>query len=406
MLLSQLLSAEVQSFIHQHENDDVKQLVLKYKFIHGIPTNIIANQLSGRKKAKEKLPTYYHAQNIIYPPGINVEQSSSEQTAEYKANIFALYGDSLKDKSIVDLTGGLGIDSFYFSKIFNTVKYLDPNAKLLEITQHNHQQLGADNIEYSNTTAEEFLAKPEHKFDFAYIDPSRRASGNQKVHSLNDCEPNIVQLQDVIFKKADCLMIKASPLFDIQQGLKELKFVQKVFVVSVANECKELLFLARKNFVAEPEILAVNIFSNNRIDTFSFQFSMERETEILFAEPLNYLYEPNASILKAGAFKTLSERFNLKKLHPSTHLYTSNNLVENFPGRIFKIEAIVKAHPKILKEYFPEGKANIITRNYPLSVEELKKKSGLKNGGDKFLIAFSGMKAKYLVVASRLHSVT
>ena len=227
MLLSELLSDDVQSFIHQHENDDVKQLVLKHKLIHGISSSIIADQINGRRKAKEKLPTFYYTKGILYPPGVNVEQSSSEQTAVYKTGIFSQHHAELKNKTLVDLTGGLGIDSFFFSKVFKNVQYTEPNESLLEISKHNHHQLGADNIQHHHTTAEKFLSL-EHSFDYAYIDPSRRAAGNQKVYSLNNCEPNIVHLQDVIFEKANCLMIKTSPLFDIQQGLKELKFVPPV----------------------------------------------------------------------------------------------------------------------------------------------------------------------------------
>jgi 16S rRNA G966 N2-methylase RsmD len=399
---SDLLSSDVQSFLHQHENDDVKQLVLKHKLIRGISSNIIADQLNGRRKAKEKLSTFYHTKGIVYPPGVNVEQSSSDQTALYKASIFSQHDAQLRNKSLVDLTGGFGIDSYFFSKVFKDVDYIEPNESLLEISKHNHQQLDANTIHHHNTTAEAFLRKPEHTFDFVYIDPSRRAAGNQKVYSLIECEPNIVQLQEIIFAKASYLLIKTSPLFDIQQGLKELKFVQQVFVVSVENECKEVLFLCAKNFTGEPKIVTSNILSNNRIDSFSFLFSTERSAEASFSEPLSYLYEPNASILKAGAFKTIGNEFKVNKLHPSTHLYTSNELIENFPGRIFKVEAFVKPDPKTLKAFFPEGKANITTRNYPLSVEELKKKTGLKHGGDKFLIGFSGWKTKFLVLVEKV----
>ncbi|MEO7987934.1 MAG: SAM-dependent methyltransferase [Chryseolinea sp.] len=402
MSLRDLLSSDVQSFIHQHENDDVKQLVLKHKLIHGIPSNIIADQLNGRRKAKEKLSFLYETKGIVYPPGVNVEQSSSEQTARYKAAIFSQQDSELKNKSLVDLTGGFGVDGYFFSKVFKGVHYVEPNENLLEISKHNHQQFSANNIYYHNTTAEEFLASHKYPFDIAYIDPSRRAAGNQKVYSLNNCEPNIIQLQEVIFAKADCLLIKVSPLFDIQQGLKELKFVQQVFIVSVDNECKEVLFLCVKNFTGEPKIVASNILAGNRIDSFSFMFSTERSVEASFSEPLSYLYEPNASILKAGAFKTIGNEFKISKLHPSTHLYTSEHLIENFPGRIFKVETFVKADPKTLKDFFPEGKANITTRNYPLSVEELKKKTGLKDGGDKFLIGFSGSNTKFLVVANHV----
>jgi len=399
---SDLLSSEIQLFIHQHENDDIQQLVLKHKTIHGIASGVIADQLNGRRKSKEKLPTYYQTKDIVYPPGVNLEQCSSEQTAKYKANILAQHHLDLKEKSLVDLTGGFGVDSFFFSTIFKNVHYVELNQALLDAAKHNHHQLGANNIQYHLTSSEEFLKSQKHPFDFAYIDPSRRAAGNQKVYSLADCEPNIVSLQAGVFAKTDYLFIKASPLFDIQQGLKELRFVQTVFVVSVQNECKEVLFLCKENFTGEPQIVAVNILSNNEVDSFSFLFSNEQSAEVSFSEPLGYLYEPNASILKAGAFKTIGADFKIGKLHPSTHLYTADHLIENFPGRVFKIEEFVKPDPKIMKDHFPEGKANVTTRNYPLSVEELKKKTGLKDGGDKFLIGFSGVKSKFLAVATRI----
>jgi hypothetical protein len=376
-LLRDLLSSDVQAFIHQHENDDVKQLVLRHKSIHGVPANVIAEQIAGRKKAKEKLPTLYKTDGIVYPPGINVEQCSSESAANYKTNIIDQFniGGGFKDKTLADLTGGFGIDSFFFSGVFKDVHSVEPNQSLLNISKHNHHKLGANNIHYHNTKAEEFLVSKDTTFDFAFIDPSRRAAGNQKVYSLSDCEPNIVSLQDVVFARADYLLIKASPLFDIQQGLKELRFVQQVSVVSVGNECKELLFFCVKDFAGEPTVEAVNLLSNTQVDTFYFQFSKERTAEIRFSDPLLYLYEPNASVLKAGAFKALAVQFNVDKLHPSTHLYTSDQLIENFPGRTFKVEAFVKADAKVLNDFFPEGKANSTTRNYPLSVDELKKKT-------------------------------
>src|SRR6187551_358097 len=197
MLLSDLLSPDVQAFIHQHENDDVKQLVLKHKLVHGIPSHTIADQINGRRKAKEKLPSLYHAKDVIYPRGVNIEQCSSQQTAEYKASIFSKKDNDLKNKHLVDLTGGFGVDSFFFSTVFKSVQYVEPDERLLEISKHNHQQLDAKNIQYYNTTAEKFLDAPGQTFDFAYIDPSRRAAGNQKVYSLHDCEPNIVDLQNI-----------------------------------------------------------------------------------------------------------------------------------------------------------------------------------------------------------------
>ena len=198
------------------------------------------------------------------------------------------------------------------------------------------------------------------------------------------------------------ILIKTSPLLDIQQGLSELKNVSHVYVVAIKNEVKELLFLCEKDFNEEPIIEAVNLFENKGPEILSFHTSDEKSTDISFGDPKRYLYEPNASILKAGAFKTVCKNFALLKVHPNTHLYTSDSLISNFPGRVFEIEAFVKPVKKDLLNYFPEGKANITTRNYPLSPEQLKKKTGLKDGGDKFLIGFSGEGKKFLVVGVRL----
>jgi 16S rRNA G966 N2-methylase RsmD len=371
-------------------------LLLKHKVIHQIQSSIVATQIVGRRKAKTKIPILYSALNIIYPPGVNLEQCSSEATAIFKSKI-------LNGKTLVDLTGGFGIDSLFFSKQFDKVIYVEPNADLFEIVKHNHQQLSALNIDHINTPAEVFLNATQHNVDVIYVDPSRRAEGNQKVYKLSVCLPNIVDLQESVFKISNNLLVKTSPLLDLQQGLKELQFVKSVFVVSVENECKEVLFLCEKGFVEEPNVEAINILSDGSVDTFPFQFSIERNIESKLAEPQTYLYEPNASILKAGAFKTITERFNIPKLHPSTHLYTSENFIDYFPGRIFKILGHVKPEANSLKEFFPEGKANITTRNYPLSPEQLKKKTKLQDGGDKYLVGFSSIKAKYLIAAERVN---
>jgi len=397
-MIASLLQPEVQQFIREHEQDDEKKLILKHRTIHNVPSSIIAEQIIGRRKAKTKLPLYYSSQGIVYPPGLNLEQSSSEETAVFKAKTLkSIIG---ADNEIADLTGGFGIDSFFFSRVFNKVHYIEPNASLLSVARHNHETLQAKNIEYHNSNAEDFLRSFPKKLDCVFIDPSRRTKSNQKVFKLSDCEPDVPGLLSTVFQKADCLLIKTSPLLDIQQGIRELKNVERVWVISVENECKELLFFCQKGFVAEPMINAINLHH----DPVSFEFSLseEKETVAKFSEPLTFLYEPNASILKAGAFKLVGEKFSIFKLHPSTHLYTSQELIQNFPGRIFKITHPVKPDSKTLKEIFTEGKANVITRNYPLSPEELKKKTKLKDGGDLYLIGFTTQKEKCLVASTRI----
>lgn len=399
-MLKNILHPEIQRYIRDHENDDVKALVLKQKEILGLASSEIAEQISGRKKAKDKLPTWYHTKNIIYSPTLNLEQCSSELTANFKAKILA-EGDS---NSVADLTGGFGVDTFSFSKFFKEVHYVEPSKDLFEIAIHNFKQLGG-NVVGLNLMAEEFILTPQRregaKFDAIYIDPSRRKS-NQRVFKLADCEPDIVSLQEKLFSITNKILVKTSPLLDIQQGLSELKHVSQVYVVAVKNEVKELLFLCENGLDKEPAIEAVNIVNENRSDVFSYLISEEKELNISFGEPQQYLYEPNAAIQKAGAFKAVAKTFGLRKIHPNTHLYTSNEIISNFPGRIFKIEALVKPDKKELLNYFPEGKANITTRNYPLTPEALKKKTGLNDGGEKFLIGFSGEKRKFLVVGIRL----
>ena len=397
-MIEKLLRKEVQDFLLEHEHEDEKILILKYHTLFDLSMGIIADQLSGRRKAKEKVPIYYKTRGIIYPPGLNLEQSSSERTAQFKEDVL----DKMLDKknTLVDLTGGFGVDAYFLSKIFNTIYFVEPNASLLSYAQHNHQTLGIVNILYHPSTSEEFLNLFNGKADCVFIDPSRRSKTKQKAFKLSDCEPDVSNLMSTIFQKSDCILIKTSPLLDIQQGIKELKHVEKVWVVSVDNECKELLFFCRNGCEEEPTIMAVNLQGEHQ--DFEFNFTEEKSVVSKFSEPLTYLYEPNASILKAGAFKLMGEKFSLFKLHASTHLYTSKELNPDFPGRIFKIIHSVKPSAKNLKETFPEEKANVITRNYPLTTEELRKKTKLKDGGELYLLGFSGQAEKYLVAAERI----
>ena len=397
-MIEKLLRKEVQDFLVEHEQEDEKKLILKHRTLFGLSTGIIADQLSGRRKAKVKLPLYYNTRGIVYPPGLNLEQSSSEKTAQFKADL--LDKVLIKKNTLVDLTGGFGVDAYFLSKILNTIHFVEPNASLLSFAQHNHQTLGAVNLQYHNGTAEDFLNSLNEKIDCAFIDPSRRSKTKQKVFKLSDCEPDVPNLLSTIFQKSDCILIKTSPLLDIQHGIKELRHIEKVWVVSVDNECKELLFLCRNGFEKEPNIIAVNLQASHH--DFEFNFTEEKSIVSKFSEPLTYLYEPNASILKAGAFKLIGEKFSLFKLHASTHLYTSKELNQDFPGRIFRIIRPVKPSAKNLKEIFPEGKANVITRNYPLTAEELKKKTTLKDGGALYFLGFSGQREKYLVAAERI----
>ena len=391
-----LLRPSIQRFIQENENEDEAKLRLKRNLIEGVASAQIAEQIRGRRKARVKLPSYYQKAGIIYPHSINLEQCSSEMTAQFKASFLS---EVVKPVSVADLTGGFGVDTFFLSRISKRVHYVEPDQQLLEIAEHNHLSLGASNIQYHQLAAEEFLANTVNQFDLIYLDPSRRNKSERKVFRLSDCEPDVIRLLPMMFRRSPLLLLKASPLLDLMQGLKELRHVKKIVVLSVENECKELLFLCRQSSQVEPLIEAINLDAQGKPEAFAFSLSEEKNATVSFSDPLSYLCEPNSSILKSGAFKLIGQRFGLDKIHPNTHLYTSEKVVPDFPGRIFRIEVLVKPEPKKLLDYFPEGKANVLTRNYPLTPNQLKKKTGLKDGGDKFLIGFSGREGKFLAVA-------
>jgi hypothetical protein len=398
--LSLLVQPSVQEYLIEHEYDDERALVLKQKEVLELPTSVVASQLSGRKTAKTKLPTWYKTKGIAYPPTTNLEQCSSETTASFKPTFLK---ELIPNRLVVaDVTGGLGVDSYFLSKVFESTHHVDENEALLEIAMHNHKTLGSISIKHHNDTAEQFIENSTEIFDLVYIDPSRRDQQSRKVFRLADCSPDITALQKIIFERSFFLLVKASPLLDIQQGLRELVFVRKVFVVSVENECKELLFLAEKNYSGTVQIEAVDLTYSGAVRS-SFIFSIEEEQEAAskWNEPLEYLYEPNASIMKAGAFKLVGERYQLNKLSVNTHLYTSIQLIADFPGRIFRVENL-NPDKKELHNLLPTKQVNVLTRNYPLRPEELKKKLNVRDGGDKYLIGFSSEKKKYLGLCSRI----
>ena len=255
------------------------------------------------------------------------------------------------------------------------------------------------NIEVKNTTAEKFIASFEEKADVIFIDPSRRVDA-KKVHGFADCEPNVLELKERLFEIAPQVLIKASPLLDIKKSIDELNFVKEVHVVSVANDCKELLFLLENHFEGEPQIKAINFSENKQV--FDFTYSEETGTNSSYSEPLAYLYETNSAILKAGAFKNIGSKYNLKKIAQHTHLYTSEELANDFPGRSFKINHIL---PYSKKEFQKLGiaKANISTRNFDDKPELLKKKLKVKDGGDVYVFACKSKEDKpFVIVCSKI----
>lgn len=397
--IKRLSDDDVQEFIFEHETEDENKLSLKHKTLYQLPFALIAQQLVGRRKSKEKLPLWFRTKGVVYPPSLNLEQSSSEATALYKERWLAEL--VFPKKHLVDLTGGLGVDTFFVGRLFERTTSVEPNQELLSLAKHNHQQLGNKTISYFPTSATQWLAEHNQAVSLFYLDPSRRKNSG-KVFRLSDCEPNTIELQHLLFQQSEFVLIKASPLLDIQQGLRELTNVEHVKVVAVENEVKELLFFQHFGFEGEATIEAIHLTKEGNVkETFSFLLTQEKELKSEPSVLQTYLYEPNAAILKTGAFKSVALQFNVEKIHPHTHLYSSENLEINFPGRIFKIET-VNPTPSDFNKMLPEGKVNVITRNYPLAADKLKKKLKLKDGGNKYVIGFSEEKRKTIVIASRV----
>lgn len=351
----------------------------------------LANQVAAKNKSAKKLPTWYKTESIYYPSLLSIEQCSSETTAAYKANL--AIGDSL-----IDLTGGFGVDSYYFAKAVKTLTHCEINVDLSEIAAHNAEVLEQLNIRCLAENGLALLENTNETFDTIYVDPARRSTVG-KVFMLKDCTPNVVEHLNLLLSKSKRIIIKTAPLLDITAGLKELGNVSEVHIVSVKNECKELLWVIdNSNSVKQPKITAVTL--NDSQKEFSF-LKGEEETEAAMLNdiPSGYLYEPDTALLKSGAFNLIATKFGLKKLHHQTQLYVSDHIDSSFPGRIFKIKQIIPAGD-LKKEKALKG--NVIVRNYRDKAENLVKKYKIKPDNHKFLIFTQGVNDSYLIIDAEI----
>lgn len=386
-----LLEKEAQEFIDEHLMDNITPLLLKGTTIKGMSIQELVEQIEAKRKSKKKLPTFFNTSHIYFPNKRNVEQSSSEATANYKSKL-------ISGKSIIDLTGGLGVDCLYFSYTFKYVIHCEQNSELSKIAQHNFNQLKIDNLKFVEGNGIEYLASSNQRFDYIYVDPSRRHDVKGKVFLLSDCEPNIPENLDELFERSDSILIKTSPLLDIKAGLRELQHVKEIHIIAINNEVKELLWLLDKNTSYSHSVKTVNIV-NNSIEKFDFELDEEELAINQYSLPINYLYEPNASIMKSGGFKSISRQINIPKLHEHSHLYTSNNLVD-FPGRSFKIEKLVAYQKKEIRKSIPL-KANITTRNFPETVAQLRKKYKVSDGGDRYLFFTTNLNNEKIMIVCK-----
>lgn len=371
-----ILTNEVQQFINDNLNSDVHKILFKKSPFTELSTKELVEQIESKIKAKQKIPTWFKTDNIIYPNKLNLSQTSSELTAEYKASL-------VSGTNLIDLTGGFGVDSFAFSKKITNVVHVEKNKELSALAKHNFNQLKITNLTCESDDGISFLKISKELFDWIYIDPSRRDKNNKKVYYLSDCEPNILEHIDLLFSKSNNILIKTGPLLDLNSGLKQLNNVKEIHIIAIGNDVKEVLWILNKNYSKETLIKTINI-KNDVEQKFEFKLSKENSAVSTYSLPKAYLYEPNASILKSGAFNLVGKHYNLEKLHPNSHLYTSNDLIE-FPGRVFKIIQEIDYSKKSIKK-IGLSKANITTRNFPDSVATIRKKLQLKDGGDTYLI--------------------
>ena len=388
-----MMNQATQDFIRQHQDEDVRQLAFLGSKNPEVDMPFALDQIRGRKMARAKLPLWANIDGIIYPPHISMEQCSSESTALYKAELAArLFGlpvsSSSEEIGFVDLTGGFGVDfSYIASRLGMSSMYVERQAHLCEAAKENFERLGLKNAIVKNEDGIEVLHSLK-ELKLIFIDPARRDDAGNKVVSLKDCTPDVTVLQEEMLLKADYVIIKLSPMLDWHRAISELSHVREVHIISVNNECKELLLvLSARNMGENLRIYCINdaqSFVCDELDMEASQVKIAPST----LEEMQYLYEPNASLMKAGCFGVLSERYDARMLSKNSHLFVSREPIAAFPGRSFRIIAVSSFNKKELKHHLAGiTKANIATRNFPFSVAELRKRLKLKDGGEIYIFA-------------------
>ena len=374
-----LINEATRNFIRQHADDDVRRLALQGAKSEEVDLTLALQQIAGRQTARRKLPSWAEVNGIIYPPHLNMEQCSSEQTARYKAQM-------VNGQSFVDLTGGFGVDFYWMSQGFEQRAYVEQNAELCAIVEHNFQQLGLS-CSVSCCTTAAYLTQMDHA-SLIYLDPARRNEQGARTYGIEDCTPNVLELLPLLMGKADRVLLKLSPMLDWRKAVSDLRYVHEVHIVSVDNECKELIIQMNKE-AQGVRVVCVNLLSKGENQFFDF---LEGHSTLLTPHSTlhtpRFLYEPNASIMKAGCFAQLEQRFPIRQLSANSHLFVSPDEIDDFPGRRFQISAVTSMNKKELKQTL-EGitQANIAVRNFPMSVQQLRQKLKIKEGGNVYIFA-------------------
>lgn len=378
-----LIDKEIQDFIRANLDADWHSLLLKKSPFEGITMQEIVEQIQGRKIAEKKLHFLLEI-NAIYPPKLNLEQTSSEATAKYKAQYF-------RGEKFIDLTCGFGIDAYFLSQNFEEISLVEQNETLLNLVKYNWNLLGKK-ANFINKKLENFLETTQESFDLIYLDPARRDANKQKIFLLEDLSPNVLEIQERLFGLSKKILIKLSPLIDIKYLTSVLNYISEIKIVAVRNDVKEVLVLQEFGYQGEIKITAVNLETNE--PEVSFYLSENENIEFIFSEVKKYLYIPSNAVMKSGAFGVIMKQFGLYKLEKNTHFYTSDEYIEDFPGRILEVKLLNS------KEIEKGGKYNIISKNYPLKPEEIKKKYKIKDGGNQYLIFTQSIQGKIILKSS------
>jgi 16S rRNA G966 N2-methylase RsmD len=379
------ITKEIDDFIEEHKEESIDKLVLKIRNQFEGDPQFIINQINGRKKVAEKIPSWAKVKGLIFPSVTSFEQSSSELTSRYKASLVG-------GNTLLDLTGGFGVDTYFFSKRMNNVVYFEKDEALLEYTKHNFEVLKVQNIDLHLGDSTELIATFNEEIDWIYIDPSRRTSDNDKIVTMEDSIPNIIQLKDTLFRKASNILLKLSPMLDLNQIVKKLVDVEKILVVAVKNECKEILVHLKKkttSAITLIPIVGVNIKNREEINEFYSDFEQRKtvNNKVNIQSPGIFIYEPNKAILKAGVQNHLAGKMGIGKLSNNSNFFTADQQLENFPGRIFKKIDIIKPKKKLIRKFLDEGKANVIARNFPLKASQIYERYKIVPGGKNYFLA-------------------
>lgn len=386
---SKILSEEIQTYIRQHEHSDFRQISLQKSPFPEVSSAELAQQIKGLQIARNKFPFFYEMEGIYYPPSLHLEQASSWTTAVYKSKW-------VTGKTMVDLTAGMGIDAFAFAQNFEKVTALERNAELVKISQFNYKTLNQSNLNYIHSDFASYFEKhPDLKWDVIYLDPARR-KGSEKKFLLEDLEPNLLEWIDEFLNRAEMVLIKLSPLLDLKSVREEICQIHEIQIVAVKNEVKESLLLCRNEVCDNPLLKAVNLESGQ--PDFEFKWDEESQVNSAFSEPGQFIYEPNAAVLKSGAFKLVGERFGLKKLQQNTHLYTSEKIINSFPGKVFEVLEKIKNPKKEIEK----GSFHVISKNYPVTVESIRKKYKLKESENQTLIFTQSISGKHILLCKRV----